>query len=372
MTDPRYIPNSFQTPNVLIDEIQPLLTLQEFGVLMFAVRQILGWQNKINDRTAIISVRRFSHCGMDTRQVMKALDGLSEFGLLRKVGEPTAKGQSWELCFDERVDIEGLQDRLQARIALNRELVQKRIGLAENDCGLTGYGVGLQDTAGVGSQDTAGVACEPTIETHIQTQGKTHNTFAGDAATPADPIIETVSEPKPKRGAKSQPTAVKESIEDPSSPVPPPPSSHAAKLAKPKASREFKEAIASLCYGSEAANAWKTKASLIVKMADAIWAIEPDISTERFAAFETWWRTPKWRGQTIVRPKLHMMVENWLSFRADSNPQRAPIAPSPVVTAPPPPSQPFVPPERFETIGQRQKREREERARASQQLSTQE
>ena len=108
------IPNSFQVPNVYIDRLMPLLTDSEFRVLMFAVRHILGWQDTIGGRAARLSLSAFEHgyrgsngVGMGRAAIVKALEGLEHFGVLRRVGEPTRCGQMWEL--GETIDWEGLK-----------------------------------------------------------------------------------------------------------------------------------------------------------------------------------------------------------------------------------------------------------------------
>ena len=110
-----YIPNSFQTPNVLVDEIMPLLTPQEYVVLSFAVRHILGWQDTIENRKNRISISRFVKCGLARTTIMTALDQLVQFRLLEPIGEPTAQGQMWRLTFDNEPDIDGLINRKQDR-----------------------------------------------------------------------------------------------------------------------------------------------------------------------------------------------------------------------------------------------------------------
>ena len=57
-----FVPNSFQIPNIYIDHVIPYLTSEEWRVLSFAIRHILGWQDKIADRQAYISLSRFSKC----------------------------------------------------------------------------------------------------------------------------------------------------------------------------------------------------------------------------------------------------------------------------------------------------------------------
>jgi len=117
-----YIPNSFQTSNVLVDEILPLLTPSEWIVLSFATRQILGWHDRIHERQAPISLSRFEACGLHRETILTALAGLEQFGLLCKVGTPDHRGQVWKLSYDMGVNLEGLKARQERKV----RIAQKR------------------------------------------------------------------------------------------------------------------------------------------------------------------------------------------------------------------------------------------------------
>ncbi len=126
------IPNSFQVPNVYIDRLMPLLTDTEFRVLMFAVRHILGWQDTIGQRAARLSLSAFESgyrgsegVGLGRAAIVKALEGLERFGVLRRVGEPTRNGQMWEL--GEAFDWEGLKKRHSERQMKNRRRTQSAV-----------------------------------------------------------------------------------------------------------------------------------------------------------------------------------------------------------------------------------------------------
>lgn len=111
------IPNTFQTPNVIIDQFMPLLTDSEFRVLMWAVRQILGWHDKIETRRAEISLTNFEGCGLCRGTISRALKSLTSYRILEAVGEPGRKGQAWELRFmtKQDVDFDGLEERQSKR-----------------------------------------------------------------------------------------------------------------------------------------------------------------------------------------------------------------------------------------------------------------
>lgn len=125
------LPNTFQTPNDYIDQALELLTSEEFKCLMFAVRHIYGWQDKIGSRRSCISFTMFEHgiptnsdkhyggTGLARVAIQKALDALDHYKLLIKVGEPTTKGQEYEIGIEP--DWEGLRQREADRLEMNRK-----------------------------------------------------------------------------------------------------------------------------------------------------------------------------------------------------------------------------------------------------------
>lgn len=101
----RLIPNSFQTPNVLIDRLMPLLLNDELRVVMFATRHIYGWSENLATRSAPLSLTAFEHghrgsagCGLKRPAIHAAIRTLEALGVLRRIGEATAKGQRWALA----------------------------------------------------------------------------------------------------------------------------------------------------------------------------------------------------------------------------------------------------------------------------------
>lgn len=122
----KLIPNSFQHPNVLIDRLAYYLTPEENVVLDKAVREILGWHNKIESRKAPVSLSVFVDgklnketgerlclgCGLGIQTVRKALAALDEFKILVKVGKATQDGQLFWLQDDEAaIDWDALEER---------------------------------------------------------------------------------------------------------------------------------------------------------------------------------------------------------------------------------------------------------------------
>lgn len=178
MTDPRFIPNSYQTPNVLVDEIMPLLTPEEWVILSFATRKILGWQNRIASRQDTISLSQFQQSGLSRPAVMNALDELSKYGLLNKIGNPTPKGQLWELSYDDQVDLEGLIARKSAKHqrGLDRTQIARSVGLTgQSDLPVSGQ----SDLPAGGQSD---LHTKHTDQTHSKTQESLARNSANDLA----------------------------------------------------------------------------------------------------------------------------------------------------------------------------------------------
>ena len=114
----KYIPNSFQTPNIVIDELMSLLNEGELKCYLFAIRHIYGWQDKIERGYAHISLSmfedgfsQFSGTGLSRPTITKSLKALVKYGVLIKVetDETYSKGQAYAI--GENPDIEGLSNR---------------------------------------------------------------------------------------------------------------------------------------------------------------------------------------------------------------------------------------------------------------------
>jgi hypothetical protein len=220
------IPNSYQTPNVLVDEIMPLLAPQEWVVLSFAVRSILGWRSHIQDRQADISLTQFEKCGLSRPAIVKALEALKAFNLLKRIGDPGSHGQRWELILED-IDTQGLVDRQSKKAASNFSRTDK----ARRSVRLT---TGQSDIPGVVSPtNREGGQSDLHNETQgIQTQSKTQDTSAPalpDAA-PASPIVPKETSPAITPTPKSE--------VPPSEPIPDPPKRKVPPKEKPPAPKQ--------------------------------------------------------------------------------------------------------------------------------------
>jgi len=130
----------FFTPNAYIDRAMQHLLPQEFVVLSFAARHILGWRDKINERAAPISLemfehgfaytdadtgqeRRFGGCGLGRSTISKCLQSLETFGLIERAGYVQDRGQMWRLGQWPKWDL--LEQRTAARAESNRKRTTK-------------------------------------------------------------------------------------------------------------------------------------------------------------------------------------------------------------------------------------------------------
>lgn len=76
-----FIPNSFQVPNALIDELLTELSGAELKCYLFVVRKTKGW-NKVSD---VISISQLMEAtGLSNRAVIDACNRLTEIGLLAR------------------------------------------------------------------------------------------------------------------------------------------------------------------------------------------------------------------------------------------------------------------------------------------------
>ena len=120
-----FIPNSFQTPNAYIDRVMHLLTPEEFKVLIYAVRRILGFQKR-RDRISLSQFvsgvssggsQKDHGTGLNRETVIRCLESLVAFGLLTRKDEPRhPDGTLYILQLDsDAVDLAGLQKRQQEK-----------------------------------------------------------------------------------------------------------------------------------------------------------------------------------------------------------------------------------------------------------------
>jgi hypothetical protein len=175
-----FVPNSFQTPNDYVDGVMPHLTGEEFKVLIYAVRRILGFQKR-QDR---ISISQFtdgtrskdgevldSGTGLCISTVKKCLASLVSFNLMQKVGEndpATNEGTLWELQWDEtKVNWTALKERE----AKKRKVYVKRMKKARSMRQPPTNGIEPTPTNGIEGGGANGIETQKTEDIQRKTVG---------------------------------------------------------------------------------------------------------------------------------------------------------------------------------------------------------
>ena len=142
MSKQSVIPRSFQYANVYIDHLLALLTGDEFKVFSFALREIIGWQDRISQRKAPIAISVFVDgkvvggvrvsrgTGLSITAVSNALSALKRFNILLPVGNQAGpRGQEYWIQDDvDKIDWDGLEERFARR----KEVGKQRIARARN------------------------------------------------------------------------------------------------------------------------------------------------------------------------------------------------------------------------------------------------
>lgn len=198
----KFIPNSFQHPNAYVDEYMPLLTGNEYKVLTYAIRRIIGFQ-KTDDR---ISISQFADgiksrdgqrldggTGLGEGAVRAALKELIKYKLIVVVAQsnsqlnlPPLFTLQWN---SDYVDKEGLERRMNDKKTLDAGKADKaRVGLPPRSNGRTGSNG--QTTPGLTVNTTPGLTDRGHIVS-VEIQGNP------DAPNGAAPIEE---KPVSKKG----------------------------------------------------------------------------------------------------------------------------------------------------------------------------
>lgn len=198
----KLIPNSFQHPNVLVDQLAHFLTPEENVVLTKAVREILGWHNKIEQRRAAISLSVFLDgklnsdgerlcygCGLGIQAIRNALNSLNEYGILIKTGKPTQDGQSyWLQDSNKQIRWGALSTRLEKKEAKNKNRTNKATAKSLISRGVTSDVRGnVGRKGGVTSDVRLGVTSDVNKETHIETQKETQKDANKKKLSSSDP-----------------------------------------------------------------------------------------------------------------------------------------------------------------------------------------
>jgi hypothetical protein len=209
-----FIPNTFQTPNAIVDKLMFLLTDSEFRVLMYMVRHILGWQRKADMRRACISLSNFEDgfsydtpegevsypgCGVGKNPIRNALKELQKYRIVEAIGEPKAIGQEWELRFmtKDDVDIVGLQLRQDTNQRSRKKQTENARKVSPKNTGVSVQqieqeGICSTDIDPICSTDSQGICSTDNNETHRKHHGKDQTTKGVVVGKPVkEPPVDT-------------------------------------------------------------------------------------------------------------------------------------------------------------------------------------
>ncbi len=224
------LPNTFQTPNLLVDRLMPLLLDSELRVVVFAYRHILGWTDTVSDRQAALSLSAFEHgfrgspgCGLGRKAIINALDSVASFGVLRKIGTPGPKGQRWGIPErEDEINWSKLQQRMADRKARNRDrtakasraLQQQR---AEDDssddngsptpavCPTNQPGSSSHEPGGGSSHEPTGSSSDEPVDSSSHEPNETH--IETHSLKPKNPLAQAPEGAAPEQGESDEPEA---------------------------------------------------------------------------------------------------------------------------------------------------------------------
>jgi hypothetical protein len=128
------IPNTLQYPNFYVDQLMWLLTPEENTVLMFAARQILGWDDTRESRLASIAVSVFCDgykvhgqqvtygTGLSRQTVVDALESLCHYGILERFSMGGSRGAEYKINIDATwIKMAELRERRVEKDKANKE-----------------------------------------------------------------------------------------------------------------------------------------------------------------------------------------------------------------------------------------------------------
>ncbi len=213
------IPNSFQYPNYYNDVLDQYLTAEESKVLTRAIREIFGWEETRQTRTARISLSVFIYgnkkigsggIGIKKEAVINALDNLHKFGILIKAGKARdPRGRLYRLNMDvSKIDMKGLSQRKLEKEALNKKrtsparAAKKKRNLSDS----TGTGTVEQTSTGTVGQTSTGTVGQTSTGTVGQTStgtvGQTSTGTVGQTSTGT--VGQTNKKPRKRKETKEK------------------------------------------------------------------------------------------------------------------------------------------------------------------------
>lgn len=213
---PPLLPNTFKTFNVYVDQAMQYLTPEEYVVLSYTARHILGWRKKIVERRGHISLSMYEHgfgddfggTGLSRPTIIKALATLEKYKFIKRVGNKNnAKGQRWQLT--EHPDIDGLRDHAIARKAINKgRTVKARIVREMNKASKSDNTSKRHNTSNVTHDEYSSSATTPVlVQSDLPNKRKGEKERIKESTLDANASsVPATEKPKAKANSKKKPT----------------------------------------------------------------------------------------------------------------------------------------------------------------------
>lgn len=203
------IPESFPSPNEYVDRAMELLSAEEYKVLSFAVRHILGWQDKRDSWQGTISYdmlekgyttkdgKHYGGTGLARNALKKVLDNLNDFGLLVRVRR-VADGQIYMLSRTPE------WSKMEARKAEQAVVNRKRTEVGRKVRAEKKADDPIEKVSRTNYQKLVPLTGESSSDylnqSNIQNKTQSNKDFAPNGADETPPVIPET--PKPKRQRK--------------------------------------------------------------------------------------------------------------------------------------------------------------------------
>lgn len=127
----KIIPNSYQSPNYLVDDLMHLLSGNEQKCVDLVCRKTFGWQKR-SDRISKSQLVLFT--GIHPNTIDKCMAELVRYHIVIRVSESVANlGVEWSIQTDDKlIDLQGLQSRAAKRRERNQLKTRKATYARQN------------------------------------------------------------------------------------------------------------------------------------------------------------------------------------------------------------------------------------------------
>jgi hypothetical protein len=229
-----YEPSSFPTPNEVMDKYAYLLLPEDYLVLSFTIRHIIGWEKKRASRQGFISLSEYEFgfqgvheetgepyhhhgTGLPRPVICASLKRLVAYGFIKKIGLPHPfHGQLWHLPRVAKINLDAMLADKAVRDAKNARKVQKAARASADKRGGTVHVPGTTDVpGGYGTRTGSGTTDVPLFKNNWKNNDLKQDQ---DSPPPADAEADTAN--PPAQLESSDPIQAKEGEDIPTAEMP--------------------------------------------------------------------------------------------------------------------------------------------------------